>query len=588
MISRRALAVPFLAACSLALAAVAQVATAAAPAAPIVAAALLLTATPVTAATTRTADSEAQLAGFDAFIESAMGDWEVPGLALAVVRDGEVLLSRGYGVRRKGGTEPVDADTLFAIGSSSKAFTAACVALLVDQKKVGWDDPVTKHLPGFELHDPYATRELTVRDLLTHRSGLARGDSLWYGSGFDRAEILERVRHLEPSWSFRSKFGYQNLMFLAAGELYAAVAGESWDDCVAKRFFAPLGMARSTTSVDPLPGIENVASPHERLDDQVVPVAWRDLDNVAPAGSVNSSAREMAAWVKLQLARGGAPALAAGMVNTIPSLAMPPAERAQTRAGSSPARYSDGLPARAHAGTGADAGGEPRVLAEATVTEMHTPQMAIRKEGSWATYFPASRFITYGLGWFVNDYRGEVVVEHGGSIDGMRALVSMIPERNLGLVVLTNRGGQNLPEVVRYRAYDLMLGLEPKDWSTELLAANAKARDDARKQREKIEAERVSGTRASLPLEAYVRDYEHPLYGRAALALEKGALVLRRGEGVADLEHWHYDTFRARFRNPLLGTALVTFRLDASGRPDELLVPELGVFSARSDPPDPQ
>jgi CubicO group peptidase (beta-lactamase class C family) len=461
----------------------------------------------------------------------------VPGVAIAVVRDGEVIEARGWGVRGKGGSEPVDADTLFAIGSSSKAFTAACVALLVDAEKVEWDDPVTKHLPGFQLHDPYATRELTVRDLLTHRSGLARGDSLWYASGFDRAEILERVRHLEPSWGFRSRFGYQNIMFLAAGELYAAVAGESWNDCVEKRFLAPLGMARSTTSVDPLPAIANVATPHEKVDGEVLAVPWRDLDNVAPAGSINSSAREMSAWLKLQLARG---------------------------------RADDGR----------------QILAEPTVTEMHTPQMAIRKEGSWAHYFPASRFITYGLGWFVNDYRGEVVVEHGGSIDGMRALVSTMPERGIGVVVLTNRGGQLLPEVVRYKIYDTLLRVEPEDWNTKLLTVVRKEREEERKAREKVEAERRSGTKPSLPLAAYAGDYEHPTYGRARVELQGGALVLRRGEGTADLEHWHFDTWEARFRNPLRTKMLVTFHLDAQGKPTSVELPELGIFQASSGPAD--
>jgi CubicO group peptidase (beta-lactamase class C family) len=476
-------------------------------------------------------DTPSSLAGLDAFIESAMKDWRVPGLAIAVVEDGEVVLARGYGVRTEGGADPVDADTLFAIGSSSKAFTAACIALLVGDKKVGWDDPVTKHLEGFQLHDPYATRELTVRDLLTHRSGLARGDQLWYASGFDRREILERVRQLEPSWSFRSTFGYQNIMFLAAGELYAAVAGESWDDCIEKRFFAPLGMARSTTSVDPLPGIDDVATPHEEVEGELVTVPWHDLDNVAPAGSINSSAREMASWVKLQLARG---------------------------------RAADGR----------------QILAEPTVVEMHTPQMTIRKEGSWALYFPASRFITYGLGWFVDDYRGEVVVEHGGSIDGMRALVSTMPERGIGLVVLTNRGGQLLPEVVRYRVYDLLLGLPPRDWSSELLAATRKAREEEREAREKIENQRVADTRPSRELDAYAGEYEHPMYGRVTVTLASGKLVLLRGETAADLEHWHFDTWEARFRNRLLTKALVTFRLDAAGKPAALEIPELGVFSA--------
>jgi hypothetical protein len=192
------------------------------------------------------------------------------------------------------------------------------------------------------------------------------------------------------------------------------------------------------------------------------------------------------------------------------------------------------------------------------------------------------------LGWFVNDYRGEIVVEHGGSIDGMRALVSMIPEKNLGLVVLTNRGGQLLPEVVRYRVYDTLLNLPAKDWSAEMLAATNKARDDERKARDTEKAARVSGTKPSLALASYAGVYQHPAYGDATIEVANGALALRRGEVVADLEHWHYDTFQARFRNQRLGAMLVTFDLDASGRPRELVIPDLGAFSALAKPPDPQ
>jgi hypothetical protein len=218
------------------------------------------------------------------------------------------------------------------------------------------------------------------------------------------------------------------------------------------------------------------------------------------------------------------------------------------------------------------------------VREMHTPQMVVPKEGSWARYFPASSLITYGMGWFVDDYRGEVVVEHGGSIDGMRALVSMIPAKKLGVVVLTNRGGQVLPEVVRYRVYDALLGLEPsKDWNAELLAEVTKLRDEAKQAEAKAAAARVPGTRPSLAVAAYAGAYEHPVYGAATVELHDGALQLRRGVQLADLEHWNYDTFQARFRNRLLGKALVTFELDATGKPARLVIPDLGTFSARAD-----
>ncbi|MGH7712197.1 MAG: serine hydrolase domain-containing protein, partial [Gemmatimonadaceae bacterium] len=211
----------------------------------------------------------AQLAGLDAYIEKAMQDHQVPGLAIAVVRNDSVVLARGFGVRKLGSPERVDENTLFAIGSASKSFTAASIAMLVDDGKVKWDDPATKYLPGFQLYDPYATRELTVRDLLSHRSGLARGDLMWYGSDFTRQDILDRVRYLKPSWSFRSQFGYQNIMYLAAGEVAARVSGMSWEDIIQRRIFQPLGMTASNTSIRALAGQANVAQPHSKIDDTV-------------------------------------------------------------------------------------------------------------------------------------------------------------------------------------------------------------------------------------------------------------------------------------------------------------------------------
>lgn len=472
--------------------------------------------------------------GLADWIDDAMQAWEVPGLAVAVVVDGEVVLAQGYGVRSIDDGAPVDADTIFAIGSSTKAFTAACVGLLVDSDLLAWDDPVTRRLPGFRLSDPWVTRELTVRDLLTHRSGLPRGDLLWYASGFSRDEILERVAKLEPSWSFRSVFGYQNIMFLAAGQLYGEVAGSSWDECVTRRLFAPLGMTRSSITTRALPGQTNVATPHERIEGKLRTVAWRNLDNTAPAGSINSSVRDMAEWLKLQLAAG----------------------------------EHDG----------------EHILQPATLTEMHTPQMTIRKEGRWALFFPASHFVSYGLGWFVDDYRGEQVVEHGGSIDGMRALVSLVPERGWGLVVLTNRGSHFLPEMVRYRIYDALLGSPGEDWNAVVLAKVAEQEHEAAEARRKEIDGRVAGTSPSLAPAAYVGTYEHEMYGLARVDLEDGRLVLRRGQGFSGaLAHWHYDTFEVRWDDPVLGRELVSFRLDAAGRVEALVLPGPGVFARKDD-----
>ena len=356
---------------------------------------------------------EAPLNGFDDYVNKALREWEVPGLAIAIIKDDRIVLAKGYGVRKLGDPTPVNERTLFAIGSSSKAFTAAAIAMLVDEGKLKWDDPVTKYLPGFELYDPYVTRELTVRDLLSHRSGLERGDFLWYGTEYDRDEILRRARYLKPTWSLRSTFGYQNLMFLAAGQLIAKVSGKSWDDFIRQRMFTPLSMTASSTSIRDLKNADNVSSPHAKIEDKVEVIPWRNIDNIAPAGSINSSVVDMAQWVRLQLAQG---------------------------------EYQ-----------------KQHLLSSGAAKEMHTSQTVIRLEPPLSLFYPEAHFLNYGLGWFLQDYRGRKVVEHGGAIDGMRAQVAMIPEEKLGLVILTNMGGTILPLPLMYRIFDAYLGAPQRD-----------------------------------------------------------------------------------------------------------------------------
>jgi CubicO group peptidase (beta-lactamase class C family) len=479
------------------------------------------------------------LRGLDAYVERGMREWEVPGLAIAIVKDDAVVYARGFGVRELGGQDRVDENTVFAIGSASKAFTAAAVGMLVEEGKVAWDDAATRHLAGFQLFDPYATRELTVRDLLAHRSGLARGDQLWYATEFDRAEILRRVRYLEPSWSFRSQFGYQNLMYLAAGELVPAVhPGTSWDDFVRDRIFAPLGMRRSSTSTLALQGQPNVASPHARVDGRVRPIPYRNIDNIGPAGSINSSATEMAQWVRLQLGEG-------------------------TYAGR-------------------------KLLESATVREMHTPHTVIRREGSWAMMSPASNFMTYGLGWFLQDYRGRMVVQHGGNIDGMHALVSMMPEERLGMVILTNLPN-SLTSALAHRVFDLYLGRDggaaPRDWSAILLARRDSLAREAQAQQRRFEESRVTGTTPSLALDRYAGTYQDDMFGDVVVALEEGRLVARRGPAfVGDLEHWHHDTFRIAWRDATRGHGFATFALDARARVVTLDMQGLATFARVSEP----
>ncbi len=475
------------------------------------------------------------LRGFDAYVDQALRDWRVPGVAVAVVRNDSVVFAKGYGVRELGKAARVDAHTLFAIGSTTKAFTAAALALLVDSGKVAWDDPVTKHLPALELADPYVTRELTVRDLLTHRSGLPRGDLAWYGSGFDRSEVLRRVRYLKPRWSFRSTYGYQNIMFLAAGEVVAAASGRPWADFLKTRIFTPLGMTETNTSVTAL-GDGDVAAPHEKIDDTVRAVAWRNIDNIAPAGSINSNVTDLAQWVRLQLGGGSV--------------------------------------------------GGRRLLSDSVVEEMHTPQMVVRMSKEARETFPDAHFMAYGLGWFLRDFHGKKFVGHGGAIDGMRAEIGLIPEARLGVVVLCNLGGTSFPVAIMHRALDAYLGAPPRDWSGSLLAMErkAEARDDST--RKAFEAARVADTRPSLPLEKYAGTYDDSLYGQLEIAEQGGKLVARKGPAFAgDLTHWHFDTFKVTWRDRRLGTTYFTFKVDGEGKVSSLEVRNLGEFKRSAPPP---
>ena len=482
------------------------------------------------------AAQEAPLQGFDDYVNKAIAEWQVPGVAIAIIKDDRIVLARGYGVRELGKPAKVDERTLFAIGSSSKAFTAASLAMLIDEGKLKWDDPATKYLPGFQLYDPYATRELTVRDLVTHRSGLERGDLLWYASPYDRAEVVRRIRFLKPTWSLRAHFGYQNIMFLAAGQIIPSVTGKDWDDFVRERIFIPLGMTATNTSIRAFANSDDVATPHAKLDDKVQAIAWRNIDNIAPAGSINSNVLDMAQWVRLQL--GG------GMYQS------------------------------------------KRLLSSGAMKEMHAPQTVIPLEGPMEKLYPEAHFLTYGMGWFLSDYRGRKLVEHGGAIDGMRAEVAMIPEEKLGVVILTNLGGTVLPQPLMYRIFDAYLGVPQRDWSAEILKMYKGLEEQAKTAEKKAESERVKGTSPSLALEKYAGEYQSEMYGGAKIAFENGKLVARFGPNfTGDLEHWNYDTFRVTWRDRMEGKGFVNFKLNTQGKVEEMNIEGLAEFKSAPEKP---
>ncbi len=490
---------------------------------------LLLTGAPVVLAA-----QQEPLGSLDGFVRTVMRDWEAPGVAVAVVKDDQVVFARGYGVRQVGGAEPVDTETLFAIASTSKAFTAAAVGMLVDEGRVGWDDRVTNHLPGFQLYDPYVTRELTVRDILSHRSGLPRGDLLWYLSPFDRDEILQRVRGLEPNWSFRSHYGYQNIMFIAAGQLVEAVTDTSWDDFLRHRIFDRLGMRTSTTRFTELQQRANVATPHGKIDGKVTPISWRDWDNVGGAGAVHSNVAEMAQWIRMQLGEG-------------------------TYEGR-------------------------RFLSDSVVREMRQPQTIVPRDSVDERLFPESHFYAYGLGWRLMDYRGRLVVRHGGALDGMRTHLALVPEEELGVVAITNVNESLVPQTIVWQVIDAYLGPRDKNWNDVFKELDERNERRADSLRTVTESERVEGTSPTHALLEFAGTYESELYGEAEIAEEDGHLVLRIGPWfTADLQHWHFNTFRAQWRDRYMGRDFVTFQVSRRGKVSGMEVQGFGLLRKKQD-----
>jgi CubicO group peptidase (beta-lactamase class C family) len=461
---------------------------------------------------------QAPLQGFDDYVKAALKLTGTPGVAIAVVKDDSIVFARGYGIRRMGQPGVVDERTLFAIGSETKAFTAAALAMLVDEGRIRWDDLAAAYLKGFALFDPIASHELTIRDMLSHRSGLPpAGDELWYGSDNSREDLLYRVRFLRPNAPFRSHFGYQNIMVVGAGQIIPVVAGKSWDAFVFERLFRPLGMAASNTSVTVLEGESNVAVPHERIDGKLQAIGYRNVDNVGPAGSINSNVVDMAQWIRLQLGGG---------------------------------RF-----------------GGKELIKPATFLEMHAPQVLIEPDGLQNLIYADAHFLAYGLGWFLFDYGGRKVSEHSGRIDGMTADLMLVPEEKLGVVVLSNAGMSPLPHALAYRVLDAYLGRKPIDRAAmfqEALRQMAAWEDSAARQEA---AGRRRGGRPTLPLDRYTGVYVDSLYGDARVSLEDGKLLLRIGKTITPwrLEHWHGDLFRGASLDQAYRTAYgrrwVTFAL---------------------------
>lgn len=464
----------------------------------------------------------------DAVVERARQRFEAPGIAVAIVKDGKVVLAKGYGVRKLGDPAPVTERTLFGIASNTKAFTAAALAMLVDEGKLKWDDPVTMHLPSFQMYDPYVAREMTIRDLLTHRSGLGlgAGDLMYFPpTDLSREEVVRRLRFVKPATSLRTRYAYNNLMFVTAGQVVTAVSGMSWDEFIRTRIFQPLGMTSTITSLRDIPAGAEVAWPHAKADGVMRAVPASNADNWGAAAAINSNVVDLAKWMILQLNHGK--------------------------------------------------NGETRLFSEAASREMWSPQMLIpSREPPKELADLKANFSAYGLGWNITEFRGHKLVSHTGGLAGMVTRTTLIPDLNLGVVVLTNHENGNAFNAVTYAVLDHYCGAPAQDWVTALDTIQKRRDEAAEKSLQTAAAKRNKESRPDLPQAAYAGRYRDAWYGDVVVEERDGKLRMRFTHSpdlVGTLEHWQYNTFVVRWDNrTLLADAYVTFTLKADGSIDDV------------------
>lgn len=457
-------------------------------------------------------------------ISKILAMWNIPGGAVAVVQGDDVFV-QGYGVLTAGQPQAVDAHTIFAIGSTTKAFTSALVGILVDEGKLAWDDPVIKFIPDFQLYDPWITKNVTVRDLLCHRIGLERAQRLYYHRGYDQREMIRRMRYLKPVAGFRTQFHYANQQYGLAGLIIEAVSGHSWDEFISERIFKPLQMSNSLSGYDRLTDRQKFASPHAVLD-ETYPSSIRFLGNPAvieqykiahePAGSVHSSAHDLAQWLKVLL--------------------------------------HDGAP----------------LLQKHTFDELSTPQIVMQDVFNselvpLAYLQPATQFWTYGLGWWVMDYYGEKVLMHGGQMPGYNSVIAFLPQRKIGFAVMVNVHQTLAHAALFYALADILLGKSGRDWSAEFQMVAQGYMGEVKGQVDEMRRQRDPNLPPSIGLDGFTGRFVNDLYGEMTVRLTGDGLQLSYGVNTAWLEPWQGDSFLAHWHlNGLLDDSMLVFGADGN------------------------
>ena len=465
----------------------------------------------------------------DADVARSMKTFEVPGMAIAIVKDGKVIAARGFGVRKLGEPTPVDGKTLFEVASNSKVFTAVALAMLVDEGKLAWDDPVTKHLPDFQMYDAYVTREMTVRDLLVHRSGLGlgAGDLLWWPTTqFTTDEIIHKLRFIKPATSFRSAYAYDNLLYIVAGKIIAQKSGKSWGETVRERILKPVGMSTTTTNLAENAGNLNLAHSHSKINGKISVVKPVPADNAVGAVGINTNAEDIARWMTV-LMDGGV--------------------------------------------TGKDATGkEVRLYSDKQSREIFTPQTPMKiSDGNPKLAATRPNFFSYGLGLQLRDYKGRKVALHGGALLGFYSRVVMVPEEKLGIAILTNAESGGAMTSLQYRILDHYLKAAPSDWIKLIddVEQEAQAKDKAAQA--KANTTRAAKSSPSLSLAAYDGEYEDAWYGKVAITKVGNKRVMnftKTPDLTGELEHFQHDTFIVRWKDRHFNAdAYVSFALNPDG-----------------------
>ncbi|MEO6540132.1 MAG: serine hydrolase [Ferruginibacter sp.] len=450
----------------------------------------------------------------DNYVNKALADWQIPGVAVCIIKNGKVVFMKGYGVRELNGTDKVDENTLFMIGSNTKAFTATALAMLDAEKKLSLDDKVQKWLPGFKLYDPWVAKEATIRDLLCHRLGFEtfQGDFMFFDSDLTTAEVREKMGKLKPMYGFRSKWGYTNSAFLTAGEIIPKVTGRSWADYITDHIFKPLGMNNTLALSKDIKTANNRSLAHTVVMGELKKIPYGNIDNLAPAGSISSSANDMSKWVMAQL------------------------------------------------NTGKLNGKE--IIPASAIAQTRTPHSIL---GNGGHMFNKAHFALYGLGWFLEEYAGRKIVAHTGGVNGFVTSVCLVPEEKLGIIVLTNTDANNFYEALRNEIEDAFLGLPYRNYSKIYLGYQQSEEKEKEKEYKEIKDSIALNPKPELPLTAYAGDYMHDVYGNMNIKMENGKLIMRfehhKGR-YGTLEPLGGNRFFCTYSDPLYGMKKLEFTVE--------------------------